>query len=80
MNTAPPTEAGDGRRLRTVADLLVATLRASGVRRVHGVPGDSLNAFTDALRRDGELAWEHVRHQESAALAAAAPRPMPAYS
>jgi pyruvate dehydrogenase (quinone) len=56
----------------TVAEVMVATLKASGVRRVYGLPGDSLNGFTDALRRDGELAWEHVRHEEAAAFAAAA--------
>ncbi len=56
---------------RTVADVLVATLKASGVRRIYGLPGDSLNGFTDALRRDGELDWAHVRHEEAAALAAA---------
>jgi pyruvate dehydrogenase (quinone) len=55
----------------TVADLVVATLKASGVRRVYGLPGDSINGFTDALRRDGDLVWEHVRHEESAAFAAA---------
>jgi pyruvate dehydrogenase (quinone) len=55
----------------TVADVVVATLKASGVRRVYGIPGDSLNGFTDALRRDGGLAWEHVRHEEAAAFAAA---------
>jgi hypothetical protein len=49
----------------------VATLKASGVRRVYGLPGDSLNGFTDALRRDGEIVWEHVRHEEAAAFAAA---------
>jgi pyruvate dehydrogenase (quinone) len=54
----------------THADLMVATLKASGVRRVYGIPGDSLNGLTDALRRDGEVAWEHVRHEEAAALAA----------
>ena len=27
--------------------------------------------FTDALRRDGTLTWEHVRHEEAAAFAAA---------
>jgi pyruvate dehydrogenase (quinone) len=37
----------------TVAEVMVATLKASGVRRVYGIPGDSLNGFTDALRRDG---------------------------
>ena len=55
----------------TVADEVVATLKASGVRRVYGLPGDSINGFTDALRRDGELTWEHVRHEEAAAFAAA---------
>jgi pyruvate dehydrogenase (quinone) len=56
----------------TVADVMVATLKASGVRRVYGIPGDSVNGFTDALRRDGGIAWEHVRHEEGAAFAATA--------
>src|SRR6201989_1796242 len=55
----------------TVADVMVATLKNSGVQRVYGLPGDSLNGFTDALRRDGALTWEHVRHEEAAAFAAA---------
>src|ERR1700728_4773551 len=55
----------------TVADVMVATLKASGVRRVYGLPGDSVNGFTDALRRDGDIAWQHVRHEEAAAFAAA---------
>jgi thiamine pyrophosphate-dependent acetolactate synthase large subunit-like protein len=50
---------------------MVATLKASGVRRVYGIPGDSLNGFTDALRRDGTIDWQHVRHEEAAAFAAA---------
>jgi len=56
----------------TVADVMVAALKSSGVRRVYGIPGDSLNGFTDALRRDGEVAWQHVRHEEAAGFAAAA--------
>jgi pyruvate dehydrogenase (quinone) len=56
---------------RTVADVMVATLKASGVQRVYGIPGDSLNGFTDALRQDGGMTWEHVRHEEAAAFAAA---------
>ena len=56
----------------TVADVMVQALKASGVRRVYGLPGDSLNGFTDALRRDGTIAWQHVRHEEAAAFAAAA--------
>jgi pyruvate dehydrogenase (quinone) len=59
------------RARKTGADVLVATLKASGVRRIYGLPGDSLNGLTDALRRDGDLTWQHVRHEEAAALAAA---------
>ncbi|HEY9495671.1 MAG TPA: ubiquinone-dependent pyruvate dehydrogenase [Intrasporangium sp.] len=57
---------------QSIAQNMVATLRANGVKRVYGVPGDSLNGFTDALRRDGTIEWIHVRHEEGAAFAAAA--------
>jgi pyruvate dehydrogenase (quinone) len=60
-----------GARRPTLADITIATLKASGVRRIYGLPGDSLNGLTDAIRRDGEIAWLHVRHEESAAFAAA---------
>jgi Thiamine pyrophosphate enzyme, N-terminal TPP binding domain len=43
----------------SVADVIVSILKASGVRRVYGIPGDSLNGFTDALRRDGAISWQH---------------------
>jgi pyruvate dehydrogenase (quinone) len=56
----------------TVAQTIVAHLKAGGVQRVYGVPGDSLNGFTDALRRDGGIEWLHVRHEEAAAFAATA--------
>ena len=56
----------------SVADNVVATLKTSGVRRIYGIPGDSLNGLTDAIRRDGGIVWEHVRHEESAAFAAGA--------
>jgi len=36
------------------------------VRRVYGIPGDSLNGFTDTLRRDGGITSEHVRHEGAA--------------
>jgi len=55
----------------TVADVVIETLKASGVRRVYGIPGDSLNGFTDGLRRAGGISWQHVRHEEAAAFAAA---------
>lgn len=58
--------------MATVADHVISALTVSGVRRVYGLPGDSLNGFTDAIRRSGEISWEHVRHEETAAFAAAA--------
>ncbi|MGP4011433.1 ubiquinone-dependent pyruvate dehydrogenase [Streptomyces sp. 4N124] len=56
----------------TFADHVIASLKASGVHRLYGLPGDSLNGLTDAIRRDDAVDWVHVRHEESAAFAAAA--------
>ncbi len=58
--------------MATIADQVISALSLSGVRRVYGLPGDSLNGFTDAIRRSGEISWQHVRHEETAAFAAAA--------
>src|SRR6202042_3145892 len=57
---------------QTVADQMVEVLAAAGVKRVYGVVGDSLNGFTDAIRRRGGIQWMHVRHEEVAAFAAGA--------
>jgi glyoxylate carboligase len=40
---------------RTVADQFVETLAATGVKRIYGVVGDSLNGLTDAIRRQGKI-------------------------
>lgn len=55
----------------TIADHMVDTLKAVGVKRIYGIVGDSLNGFTDSLRRKGGIDWLHVRHEEVAAFAAA---------
>jgi pyruvate dehydrogenase (quinone) len=57
---------------QTVADLLVETLAATGVERIYGVSGDSLNGITDSIRRQGKIEWIHMRHEEAAAFAAGA--------
>ncbi|MBM3650643.1 MAG: ubiquinone-dependent pyruvate dehydrogenase, partial [Alphaproteobacteria bacterium] len=56
----------------TVADLMVETLSVAGVERIYGVVGDSLNGFTDSLRKQKKIDWVHVRHEEAAAFAAGA--------
>jgi pyruvate dehydrogenase (quinone) len=56
----------------SVADALVETAVRAGVKNVYGVIGDSLNPIGDAIRRNGQLRWIHVRHEEVAAFAAGA--------
>ena len=56
----------------TAAEYLAHTLAQAGVKRVYGVVGDSLNGFTDALRRQAAIDWIHMRHEEGAAFAAGA--------
>jgi len=57
---------------RTAADYMAQALAQAGVKRIYGVVGDSLNGFTDALRRLKSVEWIHVRHEEGAAFAAGA--------
>jgi pyruvate dehydrogenase (quinone) len=57
---------------RTAADYMAQALTQAGVERIYGVVGDSLNGFTDALRRSETIEWIHVRHEEGAAFAAGA--------
>ena len=57
---------------KKTADLLVQTLAAAGVERMYGVSGDSLNGITDSIRRQEQIRWVHVRHEETAAFAAGA--------
>jgi pyruvate dehydrogenase (quinone) len=57
---------------KNLAELLVDTLVAAGVKRIYGLAGDSLNGITDAIRTDERIKWIHVRHEETAAFAAGA--------
>jgi len=57
---------------KTVAELLVNTLVSREVSRIYGVAGDSLNGITDSIRRQDQLRWVPVRHEETAAFAAGA--------
>jgi pyruvate dehydrogenase (quinone) len=58
--------------MANVAELMVETLAAAGVRRIYGVVGDSLNGLTESLRRQDRIQWIGVRHEEVAAFAAGA--------
>jgi len=56
---------------KKVADIVVETLQAAGVKHCWGVPGDTLNHVTDAIRRS-DIEFVHVRHEEAAGFAAGA--------
>src|SRR6201996_7054937 len=62
---------------RTAAQYMVEALERTGVKRVYGVVGDSLNGFTDSLRRRKNIEWVHMRHEEAAAFAAGAEAHLP---
>src|SRR5258706_5753182 len=57
---------------KNVADLLVDVLAETGVQRIYGVSGDSINGITDSIRTSKRIQWIHVRHEETAAFAAGA--------
>src|SRR6201998_461256 len=57
---------------KTAAEFLVEALEKTGVKRIYGVVGDSLNGLTDAMRRRKTIDWIHMRHEEAAAFAAGA--------
>jgi pyruvate dehydrogenase (quinone) len=58
--------------LKKVAQQLVEMLVQSGIKRIYAVTGDSLNELNDAVRRNDDIQWIHVRHEEVGAFAAAA--------
>ena len=57
---------------KSVAEQLVEMLANAGIKRIYAVTGDSLNHVNDAVRRDGNIEWIHVRHEEAGAFAAGA--------
>ena len=57
---------------RNVCEELVSILQGVGVERIFGVTGDALNPLLDSIRRQDQLRWIAVRHEETAGYAAAA--------
>jgi pyruvate dehydrogenase (quinone) len=57
---------------RNVADGIWEMLVSAGVRRCYGIVGDALNPIIDALRRNGQVDFVHVRYEEYGVFAAVA--------
>ena len=61
---------------KTISDVLLERLMAWGVDTIFGMPGDGINGFVEALRKkQKQLRYIHVRHEEIGALAAVAYAP-----
>jgi pyruvate dehydrogenase (quinone) len=56
---------------RRVADVLIETLQAAGVKRCYGIVGDTLNRIAHAIH-ESKIEWVHMRHEEAGAFAASA--------
>ncbi len=54
---------------KTVSEVVVDTLEKAGAERIWGIVGDTINHFTNAVRKSS-LRWMHVRHEEAGGLAA----------
>ena len=57
---------------KSIAENIVDTLVAAGVKRVFGVVGDSLNGILEQIGRRKDIEWIPVRHEETGAFAAGA--------
>lgn len=57
---------------QNVAQQVVDQLANAGIKRLYAITGDSLNALTDAISKDGRIKFIHVRNEEAAAFAASA--------
>jgi hypothetical protein len=69
---APREQATGGSAMATrVADVLIETLEAAGVRTCYGIVGDTLNRIAHAIDRS-KIDWVHMRHEEAGAFAASA--------
>jgi pyruvate dehydrogenase (quinone) len=57
---------------KRVAEIIIETLVAAGVKRIYGVVGDSLNGLLEEIRKRKDIEWIGTRHEETAAFAAGA--------
>ncbi len=57
---------------QNVADFVLSRLRAWGIGRIYGYPGDGINGFLGALSRAEGLHFVQARHEEEAAFMACA--------
>lgn len=57
---------------KKVAEQLIETINDAGIKHIYAVTGDSLNEVNEAVRKQNDIKWIHVRHEETGAYAALA--------
>lgn len=55
-----------------VSDLLLKVMARHDVSEIYGIPGDAINDVLDAIRRQDQIRFVQVRHEEVGAFAASA--------
>jgi thiamine pyrophosphate-dependent acetolactate synthase large subunit-like protein/rubredoxin len=63
---------GEPGETRTVSDVLVEQVAAWGIRYVFGIPGTSSLGLVEAIRKNPEIKYFQVRHEQTAAFMASA--------
>jgi thiamine pyrophosphate-dependent acetolactate synthase large subunit-like protein len=61
---------------KRVADLVTKVLAEAGVRRIYGVPGDSLNGITDSIRQRKDIAVDPCATRGDGSFRRWAPKPI----
>ncbi|WP_238323445.1 thiamine pyrophosphate-binding protein [Planococcus antarcticus] len=57
---------------QTAGSYVIDLLKEWGVDHIYGMPGDSINEFMEELRKEEQIRFIQIRHEETGALAASA--------
>ena len=55
---------------RTLSDQVLDTLKSVGVRRIYGIPGDTIDTLMESLRKEPQVEFVVCRHEANAAFMA----------
>lgn len=66
------TLTSESESFKTVSDVLVEQMAAWGIKYVFGIPGTSSLGIVDAVRKNKDIEYYQVRHEQTAALMASA--------
>jgi len=56
---------------KKIAEVIVETLEAAGIKRCYGIVGDTMNLLAENIEKSG-IEWVQMRHEEAGAFAAGA--------